>query len=309
MNACIRAVVKKALYNNIEVIGIHDGFLGMMEGRYENLKYQHVDNIIHLGGTVLGSARSEEFKTKEGRDKAIAFIKSVGLEGLVVIGGDGSFAGAQALSSECAIPVIGLPGTIDNDIYGTDFTIGYSTALQTVVDAVDKLRDTATSHHRMFFVEVMGRDAGFIALNSAIASGAEEVLIPEEITNMDDLVEELKKLNRGRRSSIVIVSEGDDAGNVTEIVRKVQPRIPELEFRVTVLGHVQRGGSPNVHDRILATRMGHRALEALLEGKNEIMIGVKGEELVSCPLKKSIKLHSAPDMSRLSLIRELRTHF
>jgi 6-phosphofructokinase 1 len=307
MNACIRAVVKSALYNDIEVLGIQDGFQGMMEERGSVMQYKDVDNIIYLGGTILGSSRAPEFKTELGREKGVSYLKKEGIEGLIIIGGDGSFAGAQVLSKESGIPVIGIPGTIDNDIFGTDYTIGYSTALETVVSAVDKLRDTATSHHRIFFVEVMGRDAGFIALNSAIASGAEEVLIPEEITDIPSLVSNLKSLNQGRRSSIVLVAEGDDAGGVTELVMKIKPMLPGIEFRVTILGHIQRGGSPAVYDRILATRLGKYAVESLVNGVRDIMVGVSGESLVSCPLTKSIKQHSQPDIDKLKLIRELRT--
>lgn len=307
MNACIRAVVKSALNQDIQVLGIEDGFQGMIEGRGRVLDYTDVDTIIQYGGTILGSARSKEFKTLEGRLKAIQYLKDSNIEGLVVIGGDGSFAGANQLSKEMEISIIGIPGTIDNDIFGTDHTIGYDTALNTVVEAVDKIRDTASSHHRIFFIEVMGRDAGFIALNSAIASGADEVLIPEEVTDIKKLADHIMQNNKGRRSTIVIVAEGDDAGGAKEIMDKVKPYLVNYDMRYSVLGHIQRGGKPTVVDRIIATRMGAYALELLLEGKSKLMIGVKGDNLVTHTIEKSIKLHSKPDISKLSLLEKLRT--
>ena len=307
MNACVRSIVKTCLYYNIIPFGIYDGFQGMIEKRGTVLGYEDIDNIIHRGGTILGTARSEEFRTDEGRRKAIEYLKEESIDGLVVIGGDGSFTGAYVLGQEMNVPIIGIPGTIDNDIFGTDHTIGYDTALNTVIEAIDKIRDTASSHHRAFFIEVMGRDAGFIALNAAIASGAESVLIPEEVTNIDNLVKEIKEHNKGRRSSIIIVAEGEDAGGAKEIVEKISPLLPEFSLRFTILGHIQRGGSPSALDRIIATRMGSYSVELLLEGKSNVMIGVYGEELSTCSIEQGIKEHASPEKSKIDLVKKLRT--
>jgi 6-phosphofructokinase 1 len=307
MNACVRAIVKTALHHGITPFGIYDGFQGMIDKRGISLTYQDVDNIIHRGGTIIGTARCEEFRTVEGRKKAISYLKEENVDGLIVIGGDGSFTGAYLLGQEMNIPIIGIPGTIDNDIFGTDHTIGYDTALNTVIEAIDKIRDTASSHHRVFFIEVMGRDAGFIALNSAIASGAESVLIPEEITDIPNLVKELKVQNKGRRSSIVIVAEGDDGGGAKEILEKVKPFLPEFDLRHSVLGHIQRGGNPSAIDRIIATRMGNYAVELLIKGESNIMIGVFGEDLSTCSIEQGIKEHATPMMSKLDLLKTLRT--
>ena len=307
MNACVRAIVKTSLHHGITPFGIYDGFQGMIDKRGISLTYQDVDNIIHRGGTIIGTARCEEFRTVEGRKKAISYLKEENVDGLIVIGGDGSFTGAYLLGQEMNIPIIGIPGTIDNDIFGTDHTIGYDTALNTVIEAIDKIRDTASSHHRVFFIEVMGRDAGFIALNSAIASGAESVLIPEEITDIPNLVKELKVQNKGRRSSIVIVAEGDDGGGAKEILEKVKPFLPEFDLRHSVLGHIQRGGNPSALDRIIATRMGNYAVELLIKGESNIMIGVFGEDLSTCSIEQGIKEHATPMMSKLDLLKTLRT--
>ncbi len=307
MNACVRAIVKTALHHGITPFGIYDGFQGMIDKRGVSLTYQDVDNIIHRGGTIIGTARCEEFRTVDGRKKAISYLKEENVDGLIVIGGDGSFTGAYLLGQEMNIPIIGIPGTIDNDIFGTDHTIGYDTALNTVIEAIDKIRDTASSHHRVFFIEVMGRDAGFIALNSAIASGAESVLIPEEITDIPNLVKELKVQNKGRRSSIVIVAEGDDGGGAKEILEKVKPFLPEFDLRHSVLGHIQRGGNPSALDRIIATRMGNYAVELLIKGESNIMIGVFGEDLSTCSIEQGIKEHATPMMSKLDLLKTLRT--
>lgn len=307
MNAAIRAVVKSALHHGIQPLGITDGYQGLIDGRIKRLHYSDVNNIIQLGGTILGTARCEEFKTKEGRQKAILQIKKNNIEGLVVIGGDGSFTGANILSGECNLPIIGLPGTIDNDIYGTDATIGYDTALNTVVSAIDKIRDTATSHHRIFFVEVMGRDAGFIALNSAIASGAESVLIPEEITDIPNLVEEIKSQNKGQRSSIIVVAEGDDAGGAIEIMNKVKVHLPEYNLRATILGHIQRGGSPSFYDRSLATRLGVEAVEALLNGESKVMLGISNDHVVRVPINESITKQSHPATDKRDILQKLLT--
>jgi len=307
MNAAIRAVVKTALYKGVVSLGIYDGFLGMIEGRAKELTYNDVDNIIQYGGTVLGSARCEEFRTVEGRKKAINFLEKEGVEGLVVIGGDGSYTGASLLSKEMNIPIVGLPGTIDNDIYGTDHTIGFDTALNTVIDAVDKIRDTASSHHRVFFVEVMGRDAGFIALHSAIASGAEYALIPEEKTDLVKLSADIRENSGARRGTIIIVAEGDDAGNAFEIMNKVKPMLPGFDLRHSVLGHIQRGGNPSVKDRILATRLGNEAVHRLLAGQSNIALGMMGDKVVACPIEKAIKEHSSPDLGLLALLKEMHT--
>ena len=307
MNACVRAIVKTCLFYKIIPFGIYDGFQGMIEKRGVILGYEDIDNIIHRGGTILGTARSEEFKTDEGRRKAIDYLNEESIDGLIVIGGDGSFTGAYVLGQEMNIPIIGIPGTIDNDIFGTDHTIGYDTALNTVIEAIDKIRDTASSHHRAFFIEVMGRDAGFIALNAAIASGAESVLIPEEVTNIENLVKEIKEHNKGRRSSIIIVAEGEDAGGAKEIVEKITPLLPDFSLRFTILGHIQRGGSPSALDRIIATRMGAHAVELLIEGKSNVMIGVYGEELSTCSIEQGIKEHALPEKSKIDLVKKLRT--
>jgi 6-phosphofructokinase 1 len=307
MNAAVRAIVKTCLNKGILPFGIYDGYKGMMEGRAKNMTFSDVDNIIQYGGTILGSARSQEFRTPEGRQKAIAFLRSEGVDGLIVIGGDGTYAGAKVLGEEMNIPIIGLPGTIDNDIYGTEYTIGFDTALNTVIEAVDKIRDTAGSHHRIFFVEVMGRDAGFIALHSAIASGAESVLIPEEVTDIQKLVDDIKNQNKGRRSSIIIVAEGDDGGDAFEIMNKVKPFLPDYDLRHSVLGHIQRGGSPSALDRIIATRMGNYAVELLESGKSNLAVGIIGSQLNTCPISSAIKEHAEPNLDHLNLIEELRT--
>lgn len=308
MNACVRSVVKTALNKNMQVLGIADGYQGMIEQRGKWMAFADVDNIIHTGGTILGTARSKEFLTHEGRVKAIAYLVQEKIEGLIVIGGDGSFAGANQLSKEMDIHIIGIPGTIDNDIAGTDHTIGYDTALNTVINAVDKIRDTASSHHRVFFVEVMGRDAGFIALNSAIASGAEDVLIPEEETDIVELVQNIKTSNKGRRSTIIIVAEGDDAGGAVEIVSKVKPLLPDYELRFSVLGHIQRGGAPSAKDRIIGTRLGNKAVELLENGDTGLMIGLNGEEIIYTSIGQSTKQHARPDLAKVQLLKELRTN-
>lgn len=307
MNAAIRSIVKTCLHHSIVPFGIYDGYKGMIERRAKVMRYSDVDNIIQYGGTVLGSARCKEFLEKEGRKKAISFLKEEGVDGLVVIGGDGTYAGAKVLGEEMNIPIIGLPGTIDNDIYGTEYTIGFDTALNTVVEAVDKIRDTAGSHHRVFFVEVMGRDAGFIALHSAIACGAESVLIPEEITDIDRLVHDIRHQNKGRRSSIIIVAEGDDGGDALEIMNKVRPHLEEYDLRHSVLGHIQRGGSPSALDRIIATKMGSHAVELLMQGKSHLAVGIKGGILNTCPISRAIKEHATPDLQQLNLLEVLRT--
>lgn len=307
MNACVRAVVKMCLSHGITPFGIADGYNGMIEGRIVPLGYNDVDNIVHLGGTILGTARSEAFRTVEGRQMAIEQLKKHKIDGLIIIGGDGSFKGADLLSKEMDIAVIGIPGTIDNDIAGTDHTIGYDTALNTVIDAVDKIRDTATSHHRIFFVEVMGRNAGFIALHAAIAAGAEAVLVPEEVTDIDELVVQIKGQNKGRRSSIIIVAEGDDGGGARDIMKKVAPFMDGYDMRYSVLGHIQRGGRPSAVDRILATRMGGYAVELLISGKTNLMIGAEGEKLVTQSIIHGIDKTAMLDADKLTLLKHLLT--
>ena len=307
MNACIRSIVKSCLHFNMECIGILDGFQGLIDKRSCVLGYSHVNNIVQKGGTILGTARSKAFRTEEGRLAAIDYLKELKVDGLIVIGGDGSFAGAKALGDEFDLPIIGIPGTIDNDIYGTDHTIGYDTALNTVVDAVDKIRDTASSHKRIFFVEVMGRDSGFIALNSAIASGAEAALIPEEMTDIPTLASNIREFNKGQRSSIIIVAEGDDAGDAVTIMNKVKPLLPDYDLRCTILGHIQRGGNPSAKDRIIATRMGAEAVKMLREGATNKMIGVDGERIVICSIEDGIRKSASPNLSKLDLIGQLRT--
>ena len=307
MNAAVRAIVKTCLFYNIVPIGIRDGYKGMVEGEMYEMKYSDVDNIIHTGGTILGSSRCLEFKNQETRKIAIDNLNKNGVAGLIVIGGDGTFTGASLLSEEMGIPVIGIPGTIDNDIYGTDHTIGYDTALNTVIEAIDKIRDTASSHHRIFFIEVMGRHAGFIALNAAVASGAESVLIPEEIPDLNQLVAQIQHQNKGKRSSIIIVAEGEQEGGSIELINKVSPMLEGYDLRPTVLGHIQRGGNPSAFDRILATRRGSFAVELILDGQNGIMIGSDGDKLVTTSLETAVKLHNTPDLERLKLLKKMLT--
>ena len=291
MNAAVRAVVRTAVYHKVECVGIHQGYQGLIDNKLKVMNARSVNNIINKGGTILKSARCLEFRTKEGRQTAFKTVQKHGIEALVVIGGDGSFTGAMIFQSEFNIPVIGIPGTIDNDIFGTSHTIWYDTALNTVIEAIDKIRDTAISHNRLFFVEVMGRDAGHIALNTGIGAGAEEVLIPEEDMGLDRLLDSLKRSEKsGKSSSIVVLAEGDKTGkNVFEIAEYVEKNMPYYDVRVSVLGHMQRGGSPSCFDRVLASRMGVYAVEALLQGKSNMMVGMKSEEIIFSPLEKAIK--------------------
>ncbi|MBK6609501.1 MAG: 6-phosphofructokinase [Sphingobacteriales bacterium] len=307
MNACIRAVVRAACYHNIQITGIKRGYQGMIEGDFEEMNSRSVSNIIHRGGTILKSARCLAFKEAEGRKKAYKKIKKAQIDALVLIGGDGTFKGAHAFSSEYDLPVIGIPGTIDNDMYGTDYTIGYDTAMNTVVEAIDKIRDTADSHDRLFFIEVMGRDAGFIALPCGIATGAEAVLIPESITNLKNLVKTLKYgWKHKKTSSIVIVSEGDEAGGAFDIVKKVKPRLGNrYDIRVTILGHIQRGGNPSCFDRVLASRMGVAAVEGLLEGQNKMMVGIQNNQIVYVPLIDSATQKAVFNHNSLARIAEI----
>ena len=291
MNAAIRAVVRTCSYHDVEVLGIYRGFQGMIEDDFVELNARSVRNIINKGGTFLKSARSEGFRTKEGRERAYNNLTKNGVEALVVIGGDGTFTGALSFSQEFGFPVMGLPGTIDNDIYGTTHTIGYDTALNTVVDAIDKIRDTASSHNRMFFVEVMGRDSGFIALNSGIGGGAERIIIPENNIPAEVLLEDIDRgKRRGKTSNIIVVAEGNTAGKaVFELKEYVEQKRPEYDIRVSVLGHMQRGGTPTCYDRVLATRMGLKAVESLLEGKSQYMVGINNDRMELIPLEKAVK--------------------
>lgn len=290
MNAAIRAVTRAAIFNGIRVKAIYRGYRGLITGEIVEFQTQNVSNIIQQGGTILKSARCEEFRTVEGRQIAYESLVREQIDALVVIGGDGTFTGARIFSQEYNIPIVGMPGTIDNDVFGTDSTIGYDTALNTIIDAVDKIRDTASSHDRLFFIEVMGRDAGFLALNSALASGAEAAIIPERETKVDQLDELIRNgFRKSKNSSIVIVSESDVTGGANGLAERMRREHPEYDVRVSILGHIQRGGSPTAYDRILASRMGVAAIDALMDGLRNIMIGVVNDEMVHVPLAKAIK--------------------
>ncbi|NVN19363.1 6-phosphofructokinase [Muricauda sp. HICW] len=297
MNAAIRSVVRTCAYLDIECVGIYRGYQGMIEGDFKTLDARSVNNIINKGGTILKSARCEEFRTKEGRKKAYDQLTKEGINAFVVIGGNGSFTGALLFTEEYNFPVIGIPGTIDNDILGSSFTIGFDTAINTVVDAIDKIRDTASSHNRLFFVEVMGRDVGHIALNAGVGAGAEEILIPEQNLGLERLLDSLKRSKAsGKSSSIVIVAEGDKIGkNVFELKEYVEEHLPIYDVRVSVLGHMQRGGNPTCFDRVLASRMGVKAVESILEGKTNLMVGIRDTKLVLTPLAEAIKAHTEID--------------
>src|SRR5690606_1326904 len=297
MNAAIRAVVRACAFYEVACFGVYRGFQGLIEGDFKELGPRDVKYTISKGGTMLKTARSKDFMSEEGRKKAFEQIQKQGIQALIVIGGDGSFTGAYRFSREFNFPVIGVPGTIDNDISGTSHTIGFDTALNTVIEVVDKIRDTATSHKRMFFVEVMGRDAGHIALNAGIGAEAEEILIPEEDIGLPKLLEKLKRSKAsGKSSCIVLVSEGDKIGkNVFELSEYVQENLPEYDVRVSVLGHLQRGGSPTCFDRVLASRLGVKAVELLLQNKEGVMVGLQNQQVVTVPLEKAIKGSSAID--------------
>lgn len=291
MNAAVRAVVRSCAFYGVECYGVFQGYQGLIDGNMELMNARSVNNIINKGGTFLKSARCLEFRTPEGRAKAYKNTCDKSIDALVVIGGDGSFTGAMIFQEEHKIPVIGIPGTIDNDIFGTRYTLGYDTALNTVVEVIDKIRDTASSHNSLFIVEVMGRDAGHIALNSGIGAGAEEILIPEENRGLDQMLESLQRSEKsGKSSSIVVVAEGDKTGdNVFEIAKYIETNLPYYEVRVSVLGHMQRGGAPSCFDRVLASRMGVHAVEKLLEGESNVMVGVIDDKMVLTPLEKAIK--------------------
>ena len=291
MNAAVRSVVRSCVYNNVKITGILFGYQGIIDNKMKPMDARSVNNIINKGGTILKTARCDEFRSENGRKKAYDNIKKNEIDALVVIGGDGTFTGSMIFQKEFSIPIIGIPGTIDNDIYGTQFTIGYDTALNTVVNAIDKIRDTAISHNRLFFVEVMGRDAGHIAINAGIGAGAEEILVPEANMGLERLLDSLKRSEKsGKSSSIVVVAEGDKTGkNVFEIASYIEKNMPEYEVRVSVMGHMQRGGSPSCFDRVLASRMGVYAVEKLLSGESNSMIGIINNEMTLCPLEKAIK--------------------
>lgn len=301
MNAAIRSVVRACAFHDIKCYGIYRGYEGMIDGDFVEMDARSVKGIINKGGTILKSARSNEFRTKEGRAKAHEQLLKAGIDAFVVIGGDGSFTGAMVFNQEFNFPVMGIPGTIDNDIYGTSHTLGYDTALNTVVDAIDKIRDTASSHNRLFFIEVMGRDVGHIALNVGIAGGAEEILIPEEDLGLDRLVESLRRSKKsGKSSSIVVVAEGDKIGkSVFELKDYVDQNMEDYDVRVSVLGHMQRGGSPSCFDRVLASRMGVKAIESLITGKSNYMVGIKNDVMDLTPFDQAVKGKSKINMELL----------
>ena len=305
MNACIRAVVRTALYHNLEVIGFRHGYEGLINN--ENLQLQHksVANIIQRGGTILKTSRSQRFRTEEGLQQAANTLKKNNVDGLVVIGGDGTFTGAIALSKLSNVPIVGCPGTIDNDLVGTDFTIGYDTAINTVIDAVDKIRDTAESHDRVFIVEVMGRDAGLIALRSGIGAGAEAILIPESKNDITQLIERLKIGQRSKSSKIIIVAEGDESGGAYKVADILKKEFPQFDMRVSILGHMQRGGSPTCMERVNASLMGYNAVQALLKHKHGVMIGIVNKQVTYTPFDKAIKHTQALNADMLKMMEIL----
>ncbi|MCL6269688.1 6-phosphofructokinase [Sansalvadorimonas sp. 2012CJ34-2] len=295
MNAAVRAVVRCAIFHDMKVTGIVEGYTGLLTNTLRPLNTRSVSNIINQGGTFLKSSRCMEFYEEAGRAKAAEKLHQEGIQALVVIGGDGTFTGATLLAREQKIPVVGIPGTIDNDIYGTDFTIGFDTAINTAVEAVDKIRDTATSHNRLFFIEVMGRDAGYIALHAGIGAGSEEILIPEQHRGLDYLLDSLDRSNRaGKTSSIVIVAEGDKSNSVLELAKSVEEKLPEYSARVTILGHLQRGGRPTCFDRVLASRLGVAAVDTLRTGSSGVMVGLRDNRISLTGLEKACK--ETPDM-------------
>jgi 6-phosphofructokinase 1 len=289
MNACIRAVVRTSIYHNIPVVGIYQGYQGMIDAHFIPMDSRSVSNIIQLGGTILKTARCDAFRTKEGRQLAFENLKKEGIDGLVAIGGDGTFSGAEVFSREFDIPVICIPGTIDNDLYGSDLTLGYDTATNTVVEAIDKIRDTAASHDRLFFVEVMGRDSGCIALQVGIAGGAEAILLPEKETAIEELCEQLEKAAHNKKSStIVIVAEGEKNGGAYNVAQYVKERFDFYDTKVTILGHLQRGGAPSAFDRVLASRLGFAAVKRLLAGETRMVVGLRGSEIKAITLEESL---------------------
>ncbi|WP_302316451.1 6-phosphofructokinase [uncultured Muribaculum sp.] len=306
MNAAIRAVTRSAIFSGFKVKGIYRGYRGLITNEIVEFKTQNVSNIIQMGGTILKTARCKEFETAEGRQLAYDTIRQHGIDALVVIGGDGSLTGARIFASEFNFPIIGLPGTIDNDLFGTDKTIGYDTALNTIMECVDKIRDTATSHERLFFIEVMGRDAGFLALNGAIAAGAEAAIIPEISTEVDQLAELIQNgFRKSKNSSIVIVAESPVTGGAMALAERVKNEYPGYDVRVSILGHLQRGGSPTASDRILASRLGSAAIDALLEDQRNVMIGISNDQIVYVPFSKAIKNDKPINRDLLNTLRRL----
>ncbi len=306
MNAAIRSVTRSAIFSGFSVKGIYRGYRGLIDDEVADFKTQNVSNIIQQGGTILKTARCKEFTTEDGRKRAFEVMKKHEIDALVVIGGDGSLTGARQFASEFDVPIVGLPGTIDNDLFGTDHTIGYDTALNTIMWCVDRIRDTASSHERLFFIEVMGRNAGFLALNGAIASGAEAAIIPEISTEVDQLAELIQNgFRKSKNSSIVLVAESPVTGGAMGLAERVRNEYPQYDTRVTILGHLQRGGSPTAQDRILASRMGAAAVDALLEGQRNIMIGDRNDEIVYVPFNKAIKNDKPIDRELLKTLRRL----
>ena len=306
MNAAIRAVTRSAIFSGFKVKGIYRGYRGLVTDEIEEFSTANVSNIIQRGGTILKTARCKEFQTTEGRQLAYDTLQRHGIDALVVIGGDGSLTGARIFANEFQFPIVGLPGTIDNDLYGTDTTIVYDTALNTIMECVDKIRDTATSHERLFFIEVMGRDAGFLALNGAIASGAEAAIIPEISTEVDQLADLIQNgFRKSKNSSIVLVAESPITGGAMGIAERVEKEYPQYDVRVSILGHLQRGGSPTAHDRILASRMGAAAIDALLDDQRNVMIGIKNDEIVYVPFVKAIKNDKPINRELLNTLRRL----
>ncbi|MBR1882784.1 MAG: 6-phosphofructokinase [Muribaculaceae bacterium] len=306
MNAAIRAVTRSAIFSGFKVKGIYRGYKGLITNEIVDFKTQNVSNIVQQGGTILKTARCKEFTTPEGRQQAFDVMRSHEIDALVVIGGDGSLSGARDFAGEFDIPIVGLPGTIDNDLYGTDHTIGYDTALNTIMWCVDRIRDTATSHERLFFIEVMGRNAGFLALNGAIASGAEAAIIPEISTEVDQLAELIQNgFRKSKNSSIVLVAESPITGGAMGLAERVRKEYPQYDVRVTILGHLQRGGSPTAQDRILASRMGAAAIDALLEGQRNVMIGDANDEIVYVPFSKAIRKDKPIDPELVTILRRL----
>ena len=306
MNAAIRAVVRASIFNNLEVYGVMRGYEGLINGDIVPLVSNSVSNIIQRGGTILKSARSEKFRTLEGRQQAFDNLKKFEIDAVVCIGGDGTFSGALQFNKEHDLPFIGIPGTIDCDLYGTDYTLGFDTALNTAVESIDRIRDTADSHDRLFFVEVMGRDAGFIALYSGIAGGAESILIPESITDADQLMSTLEKgYQRKKSSMIVVVAEGEDSGGAYKVAEKVKAKFDYFDIRVSILGHIQRGGSPSCADRVLGSRMGIAAVESLLAGKREVMVGIINNEVVLTSFHKAVKHNQEIDLNIMRMVEIL----
>ncbi len=305
MNAAIRAVVRSAVYYEKKVTGVYNGYEGLIDGNYEELNSRSVKYILNQGGTFLKSARSQRFRTTEGRKEAYSKMSAAGIDALIVIGGDGSFTGAKIFSEEYNVQIIGVPGTIDNDLYGTDFTIGYDTASNTAIECIDKIRDTASSHDRLFLVEVMGRDSGFIALRSAIASGALEVIMPENNLTFDQLYQAIEKAGKNKKfSNIIVVAEGNKLGNIFEIADHLKTKFSHLDIKVTILGHLQRGGSPTVFDRVLASKLGVAAVEGLLIGRSNVMAGIMNNQVIYTPFEEAItrRAYINPELIRINKI-------